>query len=234
MNRLLIFIFALTFLQEGMAKDWFQYDGESNTYSIYGEDVRPAAFFQSLSWHSGIQVRYEKSLVEGLFLNFRSEKIENILRYIDKEYSTLKSYKKDSSGKSKLTEITILPKGQFKSDQLVLALDPIDEVVASKQGKRPLEAENVYVTRFESLEIKVKKHFNEMAENRIAQEEFIREKNNRRRSEYKDEKERLVLSMKELKEKDPSLYQHKLKVNSWKYPDLEKSINHHLQESKAE
>lgn len=228
MPRLLIFTFLITLCQSlfGLtdSTEWFE-KIENGQYRVVGENINPVALFRKLSVHSGIEVRYEKTLYEGIELELDSVSIDGIIRHIDSNFSTLKSYLKDQNGKEILSSLTVLPKGQFQSTELVVAYDPVQETVDFKKGKFLRSAEKVYVTRMQSLEIEVRKQLEELAEREVKRDENNVKRIKERQYRDQEEKRELVSELKVLKSSDPDLYKHKLNVMAWRYPGIKDAIN---------
>ena len=218
----LLLLIAFCFHSE--ARDWFDYDAKDKLYTVIGSDLHPSALFQKVSFHSGVEIRYEKSLQEGMDIELKQVEIEKIIRFIDSEFSTLKSYRKNSKGDSVLTSLTILPRGKFQSSELVLALNPVKEAVAHKKGETPEKAQKVFVTRLESLEIKVRDQLENLAQQEIKRSENKKTKELERNKNKRAERKQVVEELRELKKTDVALYERKLKVYSWRYPNLDASV----------
>lgn len=212
-------------LSQPKENEWFFKDEVKNLFSVKGQSIHPSAFFQKLSFYSGVEIRYEKSIHEGLDLNLESVTLEEVYRFIDSEFSTLKAYSKDANGKEFLVSLSILPKGQFQSSQLVLAYDPVSEAVDHKQKKTPESSHRVYVTRMEKLEVKVRRQLEKLASEKIENREKESERRKERESSLEREKLLLVEELRQLKNEDLAIYSRKLEILAWKYPDLERDVN---------
>lgn len=219
-----ILFVLITFCSHSEAGDWFDYNAEDKLYTVVGNNLHPSALFQKVSFHSGVEIRYEKSIQEGMDIELKKVEIEKIIRFIDSEFSTLKSYQKNSEGHSVLTSLTILPKGKFQSSELVLALNPVKEAVAHKQGETPEKAQKVFVTRLESLEVKVRDQLEELAQQEIKRSETKKNKELEINKNKRAERKKVVEELRELKKTDVALYERKLKVYSWRYPNLDTSV----------
>ncbi len=193
-----------------------------------GSAIHPAALFQKISFHSGIELRYEKTLSEGLELDFEQASLDELFQFIDLNFSTLKAYSKTKDGKEVLTSLTVLPKGQFQSSELVLAFNPIKEAIAHKQKSTPTHAQKIYVTRIQQLEVKVQQHLDDMAQKAITREEKQTKRSIERKEQHQAERKALAKELREIKTADPEMYQRKVKIMSWKYPDLVNAIDNPL------
>ncbi len=223
---LITFLLILTSqVQAKIAQDWFKYNSEQNQYSIAGNALHPAAVFQKISLHSGIEIRYDKSLVSGMNLDIHDASFNEVLEFIDLKYSTLKAYSKNAHNQEVLTSLSILPKGQFQSGELLLALDPVTEAVAHKQQSTTPQAQQVYVTRIQQLELKVQKELSELADKEIERGERQEQRRQDHANRKQAKKNTLVKKLQEIKQTDPETYQRQLKIMSWKYPNLENDIN---------
>lgn len=220
---ILFFLFSSLSLASG--NEWFIKNTDSHSFNIKGEKVHPAEFFKKVSFFSGVEIKYEESLHKGLTLDFYHAELDDLFRYIDLEFSTLKSYSKDLSGKEVLTSLSILPKGQFQSSKLVIAYDPLEEAVAHKNKMTSAESSSTYVTRMESLEIKIREQLEYLAEKKIEEEKSDKIRRKERENSQKEKRKKLIAELRTMKSTDPEMYQRKLDVMSWRYPNLEKSIN---------
>lgn len=222
-TSLMLIVFSLpTLAQENQT--WFNYDEQNDVYSVMGDSIYPGAFFQKVSLYSGIELRYEKSISEGLNLEFEQTNINELIRFIETEFSTLKAYSKNAENQEVLVSLTVLPKGQFQSSELLLALEPIREAIAHKQNSTPSQAQQVYVTRIQSLELKAQKKLAKMTESAMQRQEAQAKREKQRKEKKIAEKQRLAVELKELRRTSPELYERKLEVLAWKYPDLQEPL----------
>lgn len=218
-----ILIISISLLAQGKTA-WFVHDKNNNNYSIIGEDIRPSSFFYNLSLHSGIEIKYDTAIKDGMYLEFEEASLTDVLRHIENKFSTLKEYSKDSYGKEILISIAVLPKGKFSIENMIVAIDPIIEASMHKKGDISGRASNVYVTRMEKLEIKVRQQLEKLAQKNIDREEKLELKKQARINKREQDKKEAVAELKELKSKDQDAYAIRLKTLSWKYPDIEKSL----------
>lgn len=205
-------------------KDWFQQVGD-NKFRVVGEKIHPAALFKKLSIYSGIEIKYEKALYRGLDINLVDAPLKELLRYVDSNFSTFKTYLRSSKGGEVLSQIVILPKGQSHSSQLISAYDPLEEAVAYKKGNSSNNAEKIYVTRMEHMELDKRHRLEEAAERQIKRENQLRAEIKSRREKKSLEKSQLIAELKELKSTDPELFNHKLAVMAWRYPGLQDDVD---------
>jgi hypothetical protein len=218
-------IYILTFNVEAQSNtNWFQYDSDKQQFSITGKAIHPAAFFKQIILHSGVEIHYEKYLSDGLNLDFEGSDINEIFNFIDTNFSTLKAFIKNNEDNEILTTLTILPKGNFQSSNLVLALNPIREAVAHKQQTTPLNAQEVYITRTQKMDLKIQQNLERMASKEIEHKEKQRQKRNIKKENTSSEKNALIKEFRELKVSNPEIYQRKIEIMSWKYPDLKDAI----------
>lgn len=219
------FLYILTFNAEAqLNNNWFKYDDEKKHFSISGKSIHPAAFFQKISLYSGIEIHYEKTLSEGLDLDFKDANTKEILNYIDTKFSTLKSFTKNNRNQETLITLTILPKGDFQSTNLALALNPIREAVAHKQQTTPTNAQEVYITRTQKMDFKIQQNLEKMASKTIEKEEIQQQKRNIKKDKKSKDKKTLVKELRDLRVSNPAIYQRKLEIMSWKHPNLKDSV----------
>lgn len=208
--RSLILVISVFFSIASLAQNdetWFQYNAENQSYNINATNVHPAAFFKYFSLKSGIEIQFDKQLVNPINYYAKQASQSHIIRFLEQEFSTLLKYKKDSTAKKeRLTNITILPKGHYQSDNMVLAVDPIEEATYLKDGSMPRAAQPVYLTRMQHLEQRVRENLEKQAERVIAKREqrLARLEENKHNKEQR-KAERLA-QLEELKTKDPELY----------------------------
>ena len=206
--RSLILLISLSFSLTGQAQNnehWFQYNDANQSYYINANNVHPAAFFKYLSLKSGIEIKFDKQMI-------------NPINY----YANNKSVEKKQDV---LTGITILPKGHFQSDQMVLAVDPLEEATHIKDGSMPSSAQPVYLTRMQHLEQRVRENLEQQAERIVIK----REKRLKRLSENKREKEQkrqeLLAELAELRNTDPKLYAAQKSIYFPEYSNQELTNN---------
>ncbi len=209
-------------------KNWFTVNtSEQNqvqTYQLIGSNIHPAALMEKLSLYSGIEIRYDKSIKEGLDFNMSDATLDELFRLVETRYSTLKAYTKNTQNEDVLTSLTVLPKGQFQSSELVLALDPVQEAVAHKQKATNENAKRVYVTRMETLEVKVRKNLEALAEKNIEQSAKRKEFKDQQAKEKAERRQQVIADLRVWQQKDPEIYRRKLAIVAWQYPGLEKEL----------
>lgn len=227
--RSLILLISLSFSLTSLAQNnehWFQYNDANQSYNINANNVHPAAFFKYLSLKSGIEIKFDKQMINPINYYANNAKQSHIIRFLEKEFSTLLTYKKSVEKKQDvLTGITILPKGHFQSDQMVLAVDPLEEATHIKDGSMPSSAQPVYLTRMQHLEQRVRENLEQQAERIVIK----REKRLKRLSENKREKEQkrqeLLAELAELRNTDPKLYAAQKSIYFPEYSNQELTNN---------
>jgi len=205
---------------------WFSVNAHSQpeTFALKGKNIHPAAFFKQLSLYSGVEIRYEKSIIQGLDFDMQDATQAELFRYVDAQFSTLKTYTKQHDGQDVLTALTILPKGLFQSSQLVLAVEPIAEAVAHKQQQTPATAQRVYVTRLEKLELTLRNQLEHMAQQEIDAQQHKQTLRQAQQTKHQQARDNAVADLRRWQQKDPEIYQRKLAILSARYPDIEQDL----------
>jgi len=186
--------------------DWFQYNNEKQTYSIDAHNIHPAAFLKQFSLYSGIEIEYDKHIYSPITYYSKDVKQANVIDFLEKEFSTLLTFKKNTDNQDVLTLISILPKGEFQSSDMVMALDPVEEVILFKQGKTPASTRSVYLTRLEHLERRVRESLERQAERTIKKREDRQQRLANIKKQTVDRKNKQLTQIAELKATDPALY----------------------------
>jgi len=206
---LLFIVFSIT--THAQSQDpWFQYHSEKDTYSIDANNIHPAAFFKELSLSSGIEIQYDESIVKPI--NFYGKQVSQdaIFRFLEKEFSTLTTYKKDKDNKDVLTSLAVLPKGQFQSSKMVVAVDPVEEAIKYKKGEMNKKAMPTYVTRFDHLQKKIQQTIEKSAQQNMDREERRKQRMAEKQARREERMKQKKLKLEELKEKDPELYEKQI------------------------
>lgn len=187
--------------------NWFEYHSDQDTYSIDATNIHPAAFFKELSLSSGIEIQYDESITKPI--NFYGKQVTQaaIFRFLEKEFSTLTKYKKNKHNEDVLTSLAVLPKGQFQSSKMIVAVDPVEEAINYKKGAMNKKAMPAYVTRFDHLKEKVKHAIDKSAENQISREERREQRMAEKKARKEERMKQKQLELEALKEKDPALYE---------------------------
>lgn len=208
MRYLLLLIFFSCFISAYTQANeaWFQYHHSENTYTIDAKNIHPAAFFKHFSLNSGIEIVYEKNISSPIDYYSKNGNPAEIISYLKNEYSTLLTYKKSKEGKELLTSISILPKGQFQSGNMVMAVDPIEESINFKTHKLSSSSEPVYLTRLNHVESKVRASIERQADRTLVQREDRESRIQHQRKNRTAQNQKKLESLEFLKERDPALY----------------------------
>ncbi|GAA6135384.1 hypothetical protein NBRC116188_21740 [Oceaniserpentilla sp. 4NH20-0058] len=186
---------------------WFQYHSDKDTYTIDATNIQPAAFFKKLSLSSGIEIQFDASIVKPISFYGKQVPQDAIFRFLEKEFSTLTKYKKNKRNEDVLTSLAVLPKGQFQSNKMIVAVDPVTEAVNDKKGTMNKKAIPAYATRFHHLKEKVKHSTDKSAENQINHEERREQRIAEKRARREERMKQKQRELQALKEKDPALYE---------------------------
>ncbi|NVK37597.1 MAG: hypothetical protein HWE18_06715 [Gammaproteobacteria bacterium] len=206
MRVLFIFLF-ITSLNLQANEDWFQYQEHTQTYNVDAINIHPSAFFKYLSFYTGIGIQYDQSISTPINFYGKNTSQQQLIQFLESEFSTLLTYKKNKNNENILTNIAILPKGQFQSDNMVMAIDPVQEAITAKSDNMPTIARPVYQTRLESMEEKIRDQVERLAEKRIESREYRKQKMERIAAEKQTLKQQRLAELAELKVSDPKLYE---------------------------
>lgn len=185
---------------------WFQYDETSQRYQIDALNVHPAAFFKEFSLHSGIEIQFDQGLTEPVDFYMTQGTQDQLIGFLEKQYSTLLTFKKDQNNIETLTSISVLPKGQFQSSKMVVAVDPLEETINFKQNIMSQTAKPVYLTRLNHIENKVRQNLEQQAERTIKKREARLERMDNIKQQKKERDQQKLAELAAIKQSDPKLY----------------------------
>lgn len=185
---------------------WFQYNPSTNTYSIDADNIHPAAFFKSFSLYSGIEIQFDEKILSPINYYAKNNTQSQIVSFLEKEFSTLLTFKKDNNNQEILTLISILPKGKLQTSRMVSAVDPIEETINFKTGNLPTKAKSVYLTRMDHLELKVRENLERHADYKIKKQEKREQRLAKEKSIRAENDKRKLAELASLKESDPQYY----------------------------
>ena len=222
--RSLIFMTLFLISMNGHSQNWFVLDKKTQTYDIQKNNVTPAIFFEKVSLHTGIEIKFDKYIDEPLNLDFYKSNLNDLIVFLDKKYSTLKSYSKVNNQET-LISIAILPKGIFQSNSMVVAVNPINEAITHQNNESSESAKNIYLTRMEKMNYKVKEQIQRAASKSIKMKTHFQDLKKQRKIENdKAEKDKLE-DLAVLKQENPDLYKHRISIMSWRDPNIDTKVN---------
>ena len=221
MNPLLLLCLGLLISFSALSQPIYEFNPQSNRYHIEADNMALGHFLHSFARYSGIGVQYDRKMKAKIDFSHKSASEKDIIRFLDKQFSTVKKY----SANKKILSIVILPKGQFQSEALIAAIDPIDEGLSYKTNEANPTARERYQERLLQLDQSVRIQQERRIDKRLQQkqqEELRQQKYNKNQQE---EKEVLISKLKTMQDKHPEYYQHLLKVNQNRFPSLEQEMN---------
>jgi uncharacterized protein YcbK (DUF882 family) len=222
--RSLIFIAVFLVSMNSHCQSWFVFDKEAQTYDIQKNNVTPALFFEKVSLHTGIEIKFDKYIDEPLNLDFYKSNLNDLFDFLDKKYSTLKSYSKINN-QEQLISIAILPKGIFQSDSMVIAANPIQEAIIHQGNESSEPAKNIYLTRMEKMNNKVKEQIQRAANKAVKMKTHFQNLKRKRQTE-KDKADKAKLAeLATLKQENPDVYKHRISIMSWRDPKIDNKVN---------
>jgi hypothetical protein len=185
---------------------WFQYNPSTNTYSIDADNIHPAAFFKSFSLNSGIEIQFDDQILSPINYYANNNTQSQIVSFLEKEFSTLLTFKKDNNNQEILTLISILPKGKRQASRMISAVDPIEETIHFKTGNLPAKAKPIYLTRMDHLELKVRENLERQADYKIKKQEKREQRLTEERKVKAENDNRKLAELESLKDSDPQYY----------------------------
>lgn len=207
---LLLITLQLSFFSYAQTNStWFQYDPNNQTYYIDASNVHPAAFFKQFSLSSGIEIQFDRNITSPMDFYSKEAKQSQIINFLEKEFSTLLTFKKNKDHQEVLTHISILPKGQFQSSRMITAVDPIEEAIYQKTGKAPATAKPIYLTRMDHLETRVRENLERQTERTIKKQEARQQEILQSKQQKQTIKQARLAELETLKQTDPKLYSAK-------------------------
>lgn len=206
-SNYLFWVAGIFLISSAQASSWFEFDSRTERYSIVSEAVNPSSLFRKISQHSGIEIKYSKSIVKPIYLKIENADLNSMIRVIDQEFSTFKRFESTGQGESLLVAMTVLPKGMLDGSDLVLAGGSKDENIfnGAESDNKNLDKD---VYRQGKLNEKIASHLEKLSEKR-KNIEF--ENSGGNKSKLAESK---LAELNRLKETDRMLYEHKLKIYS--------------------
>jgi hypothetical protein len=221
MKSLLIFTLSLLLSFSALSQPIFEYNLQADRYHIDADKMAIGHFLQSFARYSGLEVQYDKKMNSTIAFADKSAREKDIIRFLDKQFSTIKSY----SNNKELLSIVILPKGQFQSSTLIAAIDPIEEGISHKTGNTNQVAKERYRERLLQLDEKVRIQQEQRVDQRLKQKEQEELRAQQHKKSEQKEEQVLISKLKNLQDKHPEYYQHLLEINQNRFPELEQKIN---------
>lgn len=217
MRTLIFFLFSLisSFSYSSIAQpseDWFIYKEADQTYTIDSKNIKPQILLHKLAEQSGIEILYDASLKDAIDIFVRNADIYRIVGDLQRNYSTMTKFRRNRKGEDILVKLTILPKDQYHSNNLIQAMQPLQEAISLRSGNMPDSAKSAYLTRLDHLEKKIRDTLTRQAEKIISKRE---QRNERRKTlaDKRDEKrKKAFLELEALKDSDPELYEREKSI----------------------
>lgn len=201
----------------------FEYDLVSDKYSARAEGISVFEFLSKFSYHSGINVYYDKTIDNKLPFNLILQTEKQIIDFLGQEYSTVKSYGKNK----KLISIKILPEGQYQTDFLQQALN--EEVALYNYQINDSSINDMAIQRFQmrmSLLPMIKK---DKVERWVSERQKTYSDNERRkiadRNEKLKERNSIVNELVKIKNTSQEKYKRRLSIVEWRFKGLANEVN---------
>ena len=214
-QRIVIFT-SIFFSSLIFAEDKIQYSSEKNQYLLNFEQMPISYFLNKFSQYSGIGIEYDKRINDAIDMDDPAATEEQLVRWLETRYSTIKGVNEQGE----VLTLKIMPKGQFQSEFLIPAINPIEEGVYQADNTQNETSQNRYQQRFQRLEEKVRAHQQARIKSRLNKKAREEKKEQKRAEKEQEKRKQLEAELAEFKESDPELYQRMLEVNRHRYPGL--------------
>mgnify|MGYP006099440213 CR=1 FL=1 len=224
----LIFI-ALISITQVRADEFFQFYSENNTLTIHTENPPLINFLAEFSRKTKIEVRYDSSISENLHLPAMSLTVNQLIRTLDSQFSTIKTF----NDQGNLNSLDVLPLGDTRSGKLI----SVAEMLKSNNPKAQNTKNSIIPSHIDINNVQDSDWGELTKEQSQALKEAIKE--NRRKENSSERMERKIArdtnfmnSLEELKEENPEL--HAIMLERYK-ARLEriKSYNKHASKNKG-
>lgn len=211
--------FLFLFMLSGVLNAEVSFNQEQQHY-VLSEPVSAIELFRSLTLNSGIHVDYEEVLA-GNQLLLPTEMTENqIIRWLDQEYSTIKKKADDGA----VLALTILPKGRYQSEYLVAAVSDDIQGYQHRKGATPPQAARTFERRIREMDRQLQQALQQRIDV-LARKDKERLEKRQQKSQYRQQKKQeLIEELAYFKQSDPRIYQRLIEVNRYRYPDIEKQV----------
>ncbi len=209
-------------LQESVADPAFniQYKQSSQTYLLPENEILGHELFSFFGLQSGLEIRFSPSLARQKYLLPRILSEQQLIRWLTSNLSTVEGF----NSKNKLISLVILPKGEFQSDELIFANDPVNEGKAHLLGQTNHTAKQRFQLRVAEFTHKQQQQLDYQIEKNFEREEHAKKRNTERRARKLQRQSALVEQLRFERSNDPELYTRLLEVNKKRYPDLEAKV----------
>ena len=222
MKTVLIFLLYIFISQSCLANNSsaIKFDAIGQNYLLSQDSILAHELLSFVGLTSGLEIRFAPSLAQQTYqLPKRLTELE-LLRWLANTFSTVKNYNQQQQ----LISLTILPKGQYQSESLILANDPINEGKAHKLEQTNETAKGRFQLRLKEFDQQLQARLQQQIERSIEREAKINSRT-KQRDQQKAEKQTLLANkMRSLKSSDPELYTRMLEINQGRYPELEAAI----------
>lgn len=224
MKILLFTLLFLSFLTQASQLDSqaqsIQYNASSQTYTLSADKITGHALLSFFGLQSGLGIRFSPSLSQQEYLLPTILSEQELIRWLKNNLSTVQGFNKQQE----LISLTILPKGQFHSDELIFANDPVNEGQAHQLGQTSTSAKQRFKLRIKEFSQAQQQQLTRQIDRNIARDLETKAREKDRLAKRNAKQDTLVKQLKALKLEDPELYARILAVNKNRYPELEAKI----------
>lgn len=197
-----------------------EYSQANQHYLMPESGVFGSALFAFLGLHSGLEIRFSPSLSEQKFILPASLNEAEIIRWLSHNLSTVQGFNRQQQ----LISLTLLPKGEYQSPELIFANDITQEGKAHQQGQTNSSAKARFQLRLQELDQAQQKQLKEQIEKNFDREQQAAARQQQRQQRKNQQLSLLVKQLQELRLEDPELYEHLLTINQNRFPALASKV----------
>jgi hypothetical protein len=222
MKTVLIFLLYILISQSCLANNSsaIKFDVIGQNYQLSQESILAHELLSFVGLTSGLEIRFAPSLAQETYQLPKILTESELLRWLANTFSTVQHYNQQQQ----LISLTILPKGQYQSESLILANDPINEGKAHKLEQTNETAKERFQLRLKEFDQQLQTLLQQQIERSIEREAKIKSRAKQRDQQKAEKQTVLANKMRSLKSSDPELYARMLEINQARYPGLEAEI----------
>jgi len=196
------------------------FDAISQNYQLSQDSIQAHELLSFVGLTSGLEIRFAPSLAQETYQLPKRLTESELLRWLANTFSTVQHYNQQQQ----LISLTILPKGQYQSESLILANDPINEGKAHKLEQTNETAKGRFQLRLKEFDQQLQARIEQQIERSIEREEKIKSRTKQRDQQKAEKQTVLANKLRSLKSSDPELYARMLEINQGRYLGLEAEI----------
>lgn len=198
-----------------------QYDSIKQYYEFAEQAISGHQLFSFLGLQSGLEIRFAPSLGQQNYTLPNRLTEQELIRWLASNLSLVQGFNKDQ----KLISLTLLPKGQLQSEQLIFANAPVSEGKSHQLGQTNTTAAQRFQLRVDELSQQEKFQLEQRIERNFEREKEASSRKAKRQARKDKEQQSLIDQLRASKISDPEMYARILELNKKRYPHLERAVN---------